>query len=333
MIRTKKAWTTSALVASALMTGALGLTGAAQAETTDPGAAPRNAALKDTTNWGKIQRPILTGSTKSFTFATSKAVTARFVIGDLVNNYDLKLTTSSGKVLERSARSGVKFEEIVRKLPAGTYKLVVTASGSASSSSFYLRGVKYTKPAIVSSKLEGLGTESDMMFSVHYINPTTTSRVMRATVKLYDKMGGYLRSERLEYYAPALSGRTGVAGWSYMRNTDAYSYKLVDVAYETDNRCKPTTFGTLSNVKITRDESSARLAKYTVTALARAKVDTSYSVIATMFDKQGNIIETSDYGVGTVPPGEPKSIEPYGFFVHTGAVPFWDLRLTANVTC
>lgn len=320
MISIRTAWSATAL-AAVLVTSALGGSGAAE------------AAVKDTTNWGAVQHPTLTGAKRTFTFGTSKAVTARFVIGDLRANYDLTLTNASGKVLQRSARSGVKFEEIVRKLAVGSYKLVVSTSGTPSAKAFYLRGVRYTKPAILSSNLEGLGTESDMMFSVHYINPTTTSRVMRGTVKLYDNNGGYLRSEPLAYYAPALSGRTGIAGWNYMRNTDAYKYKLVDVTYEVDNKCTAKTFGTLSNVKITRDESSIGLAEYTVKALARAKADTSYSVIPTMFDRRGNIIETSDYGVGAVAPGEPKSIEPYGYFVHTGSVPFWDLRLTAGVSC
>jgi len=328
----KSQWSVAALAAIVLSSMSLTWTGVAVATGPKPATAAR-VSFKDTTNWGDVQHPTLTGATKIFTFATSKAVTARFVIGDLAKNYDLKLTTPSGKTLQSSRRSGVKFEEIVRKLSAGTYKLVVTTSGTPSAKAFYLRGVKYTKPAILSSRLEGLGTESDMMFSVHYINPTTKSRVMTGTVKLYDKNGGYLRSEPLWYYAPALSGRTGIAAWSYMRNTDAYSYKLVDVAYEVDNRCKSTTFGTLSNVKITRDETSGRLAEYTVTALARTKAKTSCSVITTMYDRRGNIIETSDFGVGAVTPGEPRSIEPYGYFVNTDAVPFWDLRLTANVSC
>jgi len=321
MTSIRTAWITSALAAAVLVTSALGAAGTAE------------AAVRDTTNWGDVQHPTLTGAKKTFTFATSKAVTARFVIGDLSKNYDLALTTSSGKVLQRSARSGVKFEEIVRKLAAGSYKLVVSTSGGPSAKAFYLRGVKYTKPAILSSRLEGLGTESDMMFSAHYINPTTRSRVMTGTVKLYDKDGGYLRSESLAYYAPALSGRTGIAGWSAARNTDAYSYKLVDVAYEVDDRCRASTFGTLSKVKITREESSIGLAKYTVKALARAKVDTSYSLISTMFDKRGAIIETRGPGVGVVPPGEPRTIEPTTYFVHQASVPFWDLRLTAGVSC
>ncbi|MCZ4499547.1 MAG: hypothetical protein JWQ74_2100 [Marmoricola sp.] len=325
-----------ALVAATLLAAAPCATGVAQARPADAGTPTSRAAVADTTNWGDVQHPTLTGSSRTFTFATSKAVTARFVIGDLATNYDLKLTTAAGKLLRSSAHAGVRFEEIVTPLPAGTYKIVVTGAGAPSSPAFYLRGVRYTKPAILSQRTL-LSDDRERFTAIEFLNPTNLPVTLEANLKRYDAQGGYLGVDKIVTIRMAQPGRKGIAVTSAGRKyaPEDSSFKLVDVRFTGTRSCPVNTSyrGAISNGKITFRAEHATGDRYVFSGLVRVKVPGVHVLTAAELDRRGDILDAGHVTLDRISSKEPVSYRDEVFFNRNGAVPAWDVAITRGYHC
>lgn len=75
-----------------------------------------------------------------YRFKTTSTRTIRVVLGSLSADYTMQLRTGKGALILQRSRTGVQVEEIIKRLPAGTYFVQVSsATGEVSPSPYTLR--------------------------------------------------------------------------------------------------------------------------------------------------------------------------------------------------
>lgn len=248
MVRVKKTlWVTTILCA--LTGGALGTAPASVAATDRPDtrkaakvASPKARWLSDTIDSA--------GDQDWYRFTTTSTRTVRVVLGSLPADYTATLHSSRGTLLAGRNRPGVEFEEIIKRLRAGTYFVKVSSpSGETSTSPYRVRFHPY--PAgikVLSRRKVVVGT--DTFIEGELLNTFASTRQLPMVhVTYYNAAGKVIGRDRTWALVPVLGARK--------KSVFAFSELPAKLhRYTLTTKSEPSTLRPLSGMALTPGASS-----------------------------------------------------------------------------
>jgi hypothetical protein len=142
-----------------------------------------------------------------YRFKVGTATTVRLVLGDLSVPARMELYTGCSTLLQVADRAGTGSEEIIRRLPAGTYGLRLVGNGLQTSS--YALLMKALAPGQLVWGAQGRIEGSNLRITGEIFNNTSrTVGPVTVTVRLYNAKGTLLATRSARADVPYVEART-----------------------------------------------------------------------------------------------------------------------------
>lgn len=156
------------------------------------------SAVTTTSSQNKwFAEPLGSGDVDWFRFYLSSTKRMQIVLGELPANYRVELYSSCSTKLASSDQSGRQFEEIVKKLPAGTYRVRVSSAVGASAATAYklrFRPLAAGIPVLSSSWYDDEIGYTHLVGEV--LNNTGSNReFVRVTATYYNSVGSVVATD------------------------------------------------------------------------------------------------------------------------------------------
>jgi len=233
-----------------------------------------------------------------FKFTTTSSRGVVVVLGDLPANYALALysTCSSAGLLATSDHGSTSFEDVVMRLPAGTYRVKVWSSAGASSATPYV--VRFRSwPTGVHVTSARAWVDSSFERNLHvpgevFNNTSSNRRLVRITVRMYDAAGTLLGTA-FNYAGLDVVGAGKRAPFHVAVETPlGYHHFTVSVTNSSTTTAKPVSGLRVSRGATTYDSIGLRHDYGTVTNTASTSVD-SVRVFVSLHNRRGGVINAN----------------------------------------
>lgn len=234
-----------------------------------------------------------------YRFTVPSSGYVRIVLGNLPKNYRLDLYSACGTLLSSSNQSAKAFEEIYRKLSAGTYRVRVKGMSGVHNDviAYGLRFSRLASEVQVLSSTARTRTDGQLIIDGELLNNTSaTVRQVSVEATYYDAAGDELASHSSLGYVNLLTARTrGPFRISIAAPSGFASYTLVVTS-------QTTATSAVGNLVVTSQsqgtDSAGKWFSGKFTNQNAFAVQSTQS-LATIYDTWGNAINTS--AVSTTP--------------------------------
>jgi len=240
------------------------------------------------------------------------------VLGDLAVAGRLELYRGCTTLLQTSDRAGTGAEEIIRSLPAGTYAVRTSGSGSSSTPAYALLMKRMPNSVhVVSSRARIEGNTLRLVGEV-YNNASTTTRSVVVTARMYNAANMLIATRSVGVdlsYVP-------VGGRSPFRIVGPLPTGYDHVSWSVSAQATSRRIGAPVRTILSSGLNAA--GRWAMTGAIRNAYRTTVTalrVTVTLYDSRGNVLDATRATVGRITLGAGASTSMSATFLPTGLAP------------
>jgi len=253
-----------------------------------------------------------------YRFKLTATTRVRLALGDLTTGGRLDLYSGCSTLLQTSDRSGNGAEEVIRSLPAGTYAVKLSGSGTGTTPQHAVLIRKMLNSVHVLSSTSHIEGSTLRLVGELYNNTPKAVGSVKVTAKLYNAANVLLAT------------RTAYADLSYMPPASRAPFRIVGSLpsgyhHATFTVSAPATTRTIgAPIPTTTTNGPDGGGHWAIGGTVKnpytGTVNTVW-VAVTLYDSRGNILDASRAKVGTTTLGKGKSTTFSATFIPTGLTP------------
>ncbi len=253
-----------------------------------------------------------------YRFKLTGTTRMRLALGDLTTGGKLYLYQNCSTLLQTSDRAGNGAEEIIRSLPAGTYAVRLTGSGTGSTPPHLVLIRKMLSSVHVMSSINRIEGGTLRLVGELYNNTSKTVGSVKVTAKLYNASNVLLAT------------RTAYADLTYMVPASRAPFRIVGslpagfhhATFSVSSAATKRSIGAPTPTTTTNGPDGGGHWQVAGTVKNRyASTVTTLWVAVSLYDARGNILDATRASVGTTTLGALKSTTFSATFIPTGLTP------------
>jgi hypothetical protein len=258
------------------------------------------------------------GDADWYRFKLTATTRMRLVLGDLTTGGRMDLYNSCSSLLQTSDRSGNASEEIIRSLPAGTYSVRFSGSGTTANTPYIFRMHKLSATVQTLSTRTRIEGGTLRLVGELFNNTTRTVGSVKVTAKLYSLTN------------TLLSTRTAYADLTYMPVGSRAPFRIVGslpagyhhATFTVSSAATSRLIGAPTPTTTTNGPDGG--GHWTVAGTVKNRYTSTITtlwVAVTLYDGRAGVLDAARASVGTKTLGAGKSTTFSATFIPTGLTP------------